>query len=85
LLRTRLRFWYFGQAKDVNASAIGGVTIALSGSASGTTTSDSSGNYSFANLAAGGNYLVTPLIDIVPFHKFAIPTTFKLLNVWFVD
>ena len=55
------------------------MTITLSGSASGTTTSDNSGNYSFANLAAGGNYLVTPSSGNFSFS----PTnqTFNNLNV----
>jgi uncharacterized repeat protein (TIGR01451 family) len=39
---------------------LGGVTVTLSGSQSGTTQTDANGNYSFAGLAAGGNYTVTP-------------------------
>jgi len=35
---------------------ISGATVTLSGSQSGTTTSDGDGNYSFANLQAGSNY-----------------------------
>jgi hypothetical protein len=37
-----------------------GVTLALTGDSSGSTTSDGSGNYSFSSLLAGGNYTVTP-------------------------
>src|ERR1017187_1398845 len=37
-----------------------GVTVTLSGSQSGSTSTDGSGNYSFTGLAAGGNYTVTP-------------------------
>ena len=36
------------------------VTLALTGSASGSTLSDGSGNYTFASLPSGGNYVVTP-------------------------
>ncbi len=39
---------------------LGGVSIALSGGASGSTTSDAGGAYSFPGLAAGGSYVVTP-------------------------
>jgi uncharacterized delta-60 repeat protein len=37
-----------------------GVTLNLTGTASGSTPSDSSGNYQFSSLIAGGNYTVTP-------------------------
>lgn len=37
-----------------------GITITLTGSASLLTTTDGSGNYSFASLPAGGNYVATP-------------------------
>jgi subtilisin family serine protease len=43
-----------------NNVGLGGVTITLSGSLSATTTTDSNGNYSFANLPAGGDYGFTP-------------------------
>jgi len=36
------------------------VTLTLTGSASGSTLSDGSGNYQFSSLPAGGNYTVTP-------------------------
>jgi len=36
------------------------VTLTLTGSASGSTLSDGSGNYTFASLASGGSYTVTP-------------------------
>ncbi len=49
-----------GQVKDVSGTGIGGVTVTLSGTASGSTTTSGSGNYTFANLPVGGNYLVTP-------------------------
>ncbi|HYE65596.1 MAG TPA: beta-propeller fold lactonase family protein, partial [Pyrinomonadaceae bacterium] len=39
---------------------LGGVTLTLSGSQSGTATTDGSGNYTFMNLTEGGNYTLTP-------------------------
>jgi hypothetical protein len=36
------------------------VTLTLTGTMSGSTLSDGSGNYTFSSLAAGGNYTVTP-------------------------
>ena len=41
-------------------SPMTGVTVTLSGDASGSTTTDGSGNYSFANINHGSSYLVTP-------------------------
>jgi hypothetical protein len=50
----------FSLSGTVSPAASGsGVTITLSGTANATTTTDSSGNYSFANLANGA-YTVTP-------------------------
>jgi hypothetical protein len=45
-----------------NASSLGlsGVTLTLSGDSTGSTTTDASGNYSFAALVSGLNYTVTP-------------------------
>lgn len=39
---------------------IAGVTLTLSGTGSGSTTTDGSGNYQFSSLTSGGNYTVTP-------------------------
>lgn len=44
-----------------NGTALAGVTVTLSGSQPGLRTTDSNGNYSF-ELAAGGNYTVTPAL-----------------------
>ncbi len=44
-----------------NGVGLAGVTVTLSGSQSGLRTTDANGNYSF-ELAAGGNYTVTPSI-----------------------
>ena len=41
-------------------NGLSGVTMSLSGAQNSSTTTDSSGHYSFATLAAGGNYTVTP-------------------------
>ncbi|HZH32581.1 MAG TPA: carboxypeptidase regulatory-like domain-containing protein [Pyrinomonadaceae bacterium] len=45
-----------------NNVALGGVVITLGGTLSGTATTDAAGNYSFANLPAGGAYTVTPVL-----------------------
>jgi len=42
-----------------DSAALTGVTVTLSGTSSGTATTDANGNYSFANLASG-SYTVTP-------------------------
>jgi hypothetical protein len=49
-----------GRITDTNGVGLSGVTITLSGAQSATTTSNSNGTYSFPNLTAGGNYVVTP-------------------------
>ncbi|HEX8285830.1 MAG TPA: carboxypeptidase regulatory-like domain-containing protein [Pyrinomonadaceae bacterium] len=49
-----------GRVARSNGQAMAGVAVALSGSQTGTTTTDANGDYSFANLPAGGNYTVTP-------------------------
>jgi Calx-beta domain-containing protein/carboxypeptidase family protein len=43
-------------------SPLSGVTVTLTGTESGSTTANASGNYSFANLDAGGSYTVTPTL-----------------------
>jgi uncharacterized protein (TIGR03437 family) len=43
-----------------SSNGLGGVTVTLSGPQTGTTQTDSNGNYSFANLPGTGNYTVTP-------------------------
>ncbi|HEY0427908.1 MAG TPA: M36 family metallopeptidase [Pyrinomonadaceae bacterium] len=45
-----------------NGSPLSGATVTLSGTSSATTTTNASGQYTFSNLAQGGNYLVTPSI-----------------------
>ena len=56
-----------------NGAGLANVTVTLSGSQSGLRTTDANGNYSF-ELAAGGNYTVTPTI---------IGFTFAPLNLTF--
>jgi hypothetical protein len=49
-----------GRVASANNAALAGATVTLTGSQSAATTTDASGNYSFASLPAGGNYTVTP-------------------------
>ena len=44
----------------LDGNGLGGITVSLSGSASRTTTTAPSGDYSFTDLASGGNYTVSP-------------------------
>ncbi len=43
---------------------VGNVSVQLTGSSTQTTTTDAQGNYSFNGVAAGGNYIITPVKDI---------------------
>ena len=56
-------------------SPISGVTVTLSGAASGTTTTDASGNYSFIGLA-NGSYTVTPFMA-----GYAFTPTSRSVNI----
>lgn len=49
-----------GQIKDSNNQPIANVIITLSGTTSATVVSDGNGDFSFAGLTVGGNYVVTP-------------------------
>ena len=49
-----------GRVTNDGTKGIGGVTVKLSGSQSGTMLTDSTGSYSFTNLQRAGNYTVTP-------------------------
>jgi photosystem II stability/assembly factor-like uncharacterized protein len=65
---------------QVTLSGVGlsGVSLALGGSAPNTTTTDSSGNYSFTGLASGGNYTITPSL---PGYTFSpVDASFTNLN-----
>ncbi|HVE56056.1 MAG TPA: carboxypeptidase regulatory-like domain-containing protein, partial [Pyrinomonadaceae bacterium] len=62
IVGTAARFRLSGQVKSVFGAAtfpLGGVTVSLSGAASGAVTTDENGNYAFDNLLVG-NYTVTP-------------------------
>lgn len=48
------------------ADGVPGVTLTLTGSGSGSILSDSSGNYQFTSLTAGGSYVVTPSKAALP-------------------
>lgn len=50
-----------GHIQRSNNTAVSGVSLALSGSVSGNTTTDSNGDYSFT-VAEGGSYTVTPTL-----------------------
>ncbi|HYP02134.1 MAG TPA: S8 family serine peptidase [Pyrinomonadaceae bacterium] len=53
------RYTISGSVTDAGAG-VAGVTVTLSGTQSGATTTDANGNYSFGNLIAEGNYTVVP-------------------------
>ena len=54
------KFSIAGQVKTSGNAGVSGATISLSGSFARTLLTDANGNYSFAQLDAGGNYTVTP-------------------------
>jgi Calx-beta domain-containing protein/glucodextranase-like protein/carboxypeptidase family protein len=56
----RQTFVISGRVTDGSGNAIVDATVSLSGTQSGTTTTDIAGKYSFANLQAGGNYVLSP-------------------------
>ena len=49
-----------GQVATGTGTGIAGLTVALSGSQSGSTTTDGSGNYAFTGLTSGASYVATP-------------------------
>jgi hypothetical protein len=59
---TLLRHKISGRVTKSDGSALAGVSVALTGAQAATATTDSSGNYTFANLAGGGSYTVTPTL-----------------------
>lgn len=65
-----------GRVVDNSALGISGQLVILGGAASGSTITDSNGNYSFANLSAG-NYTVTPSSGNYSFS----PTTYSFNNL----
>jgi len=49
-----------GTVRDINSVGIAGAIISLSGSSTASTTTDTSGTFSFTNVASGGYYTVIP-------------------------
>ncbi len=68
-----------GQVRDVSGNPLSGISIALTGTAVRNATTDGSGNYSFGNLTAGGNHVVTPSSSTYTFSPASV--TFTNLNV----
>jgi hypothetical protein len=66
-----------GRVADAGGNVLGGLSLSLNGSANAIT--DASGNYSFTNLAAAGNYTVTPSSSNYSFSP--ANRTFNNLNV----
>jgi len=64
----------------VSGAVVGGVTLSLSGSATASTTSDSSGNYTFAGLVNGA-YTVTPSLIGYTFTPANHPETVTNGNI----
>ncbi|HEY6804871.1 MAG TPA: SBBP repeat-containing protein [Pyrinomonadaceae bacterium] len=64
----------FGKVtRGSTTSGIGGVTITLTGAQNKTTQTDANGNYSFGDLSAGGNYVVTPTKENYRFNPVSAP------------
>ncbi|HMQ05498.1 MAG TPA: choice-of-anchor Q domain-containing protein [Pyrinomonadaceae bacterium] len=60
-----------GQVTE-NGVGLSGVTITLSGNASGSTTTDSAGNYVFAGLPPNGTYTLTPTLASYTFSPASL-------------
>ena len=57
-----------GKVTNVNNQPIPGVSVMLTGFANATTTTDTSGNFSFANLAEGQSYTIAPSLKYYSFN-----------------
>jgi hypothetical protein len=68
-----------GRITTAAGQSVNGATVALSGTESSATLSDSNGNYTFANLATGGTFTVAPSLSpytfVPPSQTFANLTT----------
>jgi hypothetical protein len=73
---TRLTWAVSGRITD-NGAGLGGVTVALTGSQTGSSQTDAAGNYTFTALPAGGNYTVTPTLASFGF----LPATRSFTNL----
>lgn len=73
---TLINYTISGQV-TVGASALGGVTVTLSGGQAASTVTDGNGNYSFQNVAGDGNYTVTPSLTGYTFN----PTSRSFINL----
>jgi hypothetical protein len=56
-----------GRVTDTNGVGLAGVAVSLTGSQTGSVVTNANGIYSFFNLTAGGNYVVTPSYASVGF------------------
>ncbi len=57
---TPVTFTISGQVIDETNKALSGIPVVLSGYQEANTITDANGNYSFSNLAGGGNFQITP-------------------------
>ena len=73
-----------GTVTESGGGPLAGVTMTLSGDASGTTTTDASGNYSFTGLP-NGNYTVTPSMSGYSFTPASRDVTISGADVAGVD
>jgi uncharacterized repeat protein (TIGR01451 family) len=64
-------FTISGHIYNASSTAISGVTVTLDGGQSGSTTTDTNGYYSFANLASDLDYTVTPSKTNYSFSNFS--------------
>jgi hypothetical protein len=63
-----------GRVTDAGGNGVGGVTVTISGSASASGVTNSTGNYSFVNFPQGANVTVTPSkTDILLTYNFTPP------------
>jgi hypothetical protein len=61
-----------------DAEAVEGVEVSINGGMTATMTTNTSGTYSFSNLALGGDYSVTPYLNANPLNGV---TTFDLVKI----
>ena len=75
-------FTISGHITDQENAPLAGVKVALSGSQSVTTTTDSGGNYLFTNLPTSGDYLITPTSSDYNFESvsFITPNEDQIAN-----